>query len=186
MNIFLNYKGTCADLAGEVYNHNFYWNCLSTEHNDLRYLCSELHAKINSVFNGVQNFLKEFNKSGMEMFGSGWIWLAAKRLNKKEIELKIMCTKDGRNPKSLGYTPLLGIDLWEHAYYQDFKNDKKAYLDAILQCINWSYVSKQYDREFVPKMGMMGMMGMMMGMGMGGGMHGHGRGHGYDMGGAFF
>ncbi len=123
--------------AAQVWNHTFYWNSLSP--NGGGEASGELHRKIEASFGSYENLIKEFAKSGMEQFGSGWAWLV-----KEDDALKIIKTPNAENPLSQKKgTALLTLDVWEHAYYLDYQNKRNDYLETVLnKLINWEFASK--------------------------------------------
>ncbi|HCU58466.1 MAG TPA: superoxide dismutase [Alphaproteobacteria bacterium] len=118
--------------AAQVFNHNFFWSCLAKDGNKRP---SEILAKkIASAFGSYENFEKEFKQAAISQFGSGWAWLA----EDKKGELKIMKTSNADNPIAHGLTPLMTIDVWEHAYYLDHQNRRADFVDVFLKnLINW-------------------------------------------------
>ena len=118
-------------------NHSFFWTIMSpskTQKPD-----ADLLNKINAQFESLENLKKQINQTGIARFGSGWAWLVA-----KNQELKIISTANQDSPLSAGFTPLIGIDIWEHAYYLKYQNRRADYLEAWWQVINWEEVNKRY------------------------------------------
>ena len=102
-----------------------------------------LEAKINEDLGGFEGFKKEFIAKGMSQFGSGWAWLSMDNATGK---LDVINTPNGANPVVYGHTPLLGCDVWEHAYYIDYRNARPKYLEAFVDnLINWDYVAELYE-----------------------------------------
>ncbi|MCL4507455.1 MAG: superoxide dismutase [Chloroflexi bacterium] len=95
---------------------------------------------LNSTFGSLANFQEQFNKAGLGRFGSGWAWLVVDGSGK----LAITSTANQDNPLSDGLKPLLGVDVWEHAYYLNYQNRRADYLKAIWNVINWADVVKQF------------------------------------------
>ena len=131
-------QGPLFNNAAQAWNHNLYWRCLSptlhqTPHGDL------LDA-INKEFTSFDNFKVLFTEAGLQTFGSGWVWLT----QKLDGSLAISSTPNAENPLSqnLG-KPLLGCDVWEHAYYLDTQNDRGKYLDHFFALTNWEFVHEQ-------------------------------------------
>lgn len=128
--------------AAQVYNHNLFWNGLtSSDNSSLSDISPELKEDIEESFESVENMLAEFKKTALSQFGSGWTWLVI-----DEGKLKIEKTSNANNPLTKNQKPLLCIDVWEHSYYLDYQNKRDGYLDNILEnIINWKYVSKLYE-----------------------------------------
>lgn len=125
--------------AAQIWNHTFYWHSLAPEGGMKP--SGELGRSIEAGFGSYENFIKEFAQAGMAQFGSGWVWLV-----KEGGILKITKTGNAANPISQGRgTPLLGLDVWEHAYYLDYQNRRNDYLAAILdKLINWNFAAKNF------------------------------------------
>ena len=100
---------------------------------------STLSDKINSTFGSIEKFKEEFTKSALGVFGSGWTWL----VKDNENNLKIMNTANAGNPITEGFTPLMVIDVWEHAYYIDYRNNRAAFIDAFWSLVNWNKVAER-------------------------------------------
>lgn len=122
--------------AAQVSNHEFFWNCLTPS--DKSVLSETLSNEIEKVWGTVDKFKKEFEDKAEKHFGSGWCWLI-----KRGESLKIVDSHDAEIPTG-NAVPLLVVDLWEHAYYIDHRNDRGKYLKAIWNIINWEFVEKNY------------------------------------------
>ena len=94
---------------------------------------------LTSNFGSAEAFKEQFTKAALGLFGSGWVWLAAD----KEGKLFILPESNAGNPLTKGYTPLLVIDLWEHAYYIDYRNRRAAYIEAFWKLVNWEKVAER-------------------------------------------
>ncbi|MEJ2603615.1 MAG: Fe-Mn family superoxide dismutase [Gammaproteobacteria bacterium] len=125
--------------AAQVWNHTFYWNCLSP--NGGGEPSGDLAGAIDKAFGSFDKFRDDFNKAGAGNFGSGWTWL----VKDGDGAVSIVNTDDAGNPLRDGLTPLLTVDVWEHAYYIDYRNARPKYLDAIWKIINWDFVGGNYD-----------------------------------------
>jgi len=127
--------------AAQVWNHTFYWNSLCPEGGGKP--AGLLRGEIDACFGSYENFVSEFAKTGMEQFGSGWVWLV-----KKDNGLRIIKTADAENPISQAQgTALLALDVWEHAYYLDFQNRRNKYLAVILdKLINWNFAAENFNK----------------------------------------
>ena len=124
--------------AAQVWNHTFFWNCMKP--NGGGQPPGDVAAAITKSFGSYDKFKEEFKAACVGQFGSGWGWLVS-----GGGALKITKTPNAVNPLSQGQTALLTCDVWEHAYYLDFKNDRKAFLDAWFdKLLNWEFASSQY------------------------------------------
>lgn len=123
--------------AAQIWNHNFYWNCLTLEPNAPG---AELLAAINGEFGSLEKFQEQFKASALANFGSGWTWL----VRKSEGQLAISNTDDADTPLRGKDIPLLTCDVWEHAYYIDYRNNRGGYLDNFWKIVNWGFVSRNF------------------------------------------
>jgi Fe-Mn family superoxide dismutase len=124
--------------AGQHYNHIHFWKWMKP--NGGGAIPGELMAKIDSDLGGTDKFRADFIQAGVTQFGSGWAWLAL-----KDGKFTIMKTPNGENPLVHGATPLLGVDVWEHSYYIDYRNLRPKYLEAFFDnLVNWDYVAELY------------------------------------------
>lgn len=132
--IILNAEGAVFNNAAQVYNHDFYWKGLSP----VRSAPSvELTQMIEAEFESMENFKTAFLNSGAALFGSGWVWLVIS----PEKKLKITATSNADTPIVHQETPLMTCDVWEHAYYVDYRNARPDYLEKWWSLINWNFVS---------------------------------------------
>jgi superoxide dismutase, Fe-Mn family len=123
--------------AGQHYNHMHFWKWMAP-HGGGNKLPGKLLAKIDSDLGGYDKFRADFIAAGTTQFGSGWAWLAL-----KSGKLEVMKTPNGENPLVHGATPLLGVDVWEHSYYIDYRNARPKYLEAFVDSlVNWAYVEE--------------------------------------------
>jgi Fe-Mn family superoxide dismutase len=120
--------------AAQVWNHNFFWRCLAPRGGGNP--SAELGKALAQAFGSVDAFRRLFNKAAMDKFGSGWTWLARMR----DGRLVVRNTDDADNPLVRGDTALLACDVWEHAYYIDYRNNRSAYVDAFWKLVNWKFV----------------------------------------------
>lgn len=143
------YDKTIRNNAGGAFNHALFWNMLSPKPMKL---VGPLEQKLKKQFGSFNNFKKEFEKVAKERFGSGWVWLVLTSQNK----LKVMSTPNQDNPLMNiiegGGFPLLGLDLWEHAYYLKYKNKRDEYISNFWKVVNWDFVSKMYDMKIETKL----------------------------------
>lgn len=140
---------TIRNNAGGAFNHALFWNMLTPEPKKLD---GELYKKITKQWGTFTNFKKEFEKQAKDRFGSGWVWLILTSKN----SLKIMSTPNQDNPLMNviegGGFPLLGLDLWEHAYYLKYKNKRDEYITNFWKVVNWDFVSKMYEMRVETKL----------------------------------
>lgn len=123
--------------AAQVWNHTFYWNCMTPNYKEMSL---NLMLLISSQFESYAKFKQEFINTAKNHFGSGWIWLVK---NLKTSKLEILSTHDAYNPLTdCKYLPLLVLDVWEHAYYIDERNDREQYINNWFQIINWDFVER--------------------------------------------
>ena len=132
--IITSSDGGIFNNAAQVWNHSFYWNCLSP--NGGGEPGGELAAAIAGGFGGFDNFRDQFTKAAATRFGSGWAWL----VRTPQGDLSVLSTANAGNPLTDGATPLLTCDVWEHAYYIDYRNARPTYIDAFWQLVNWDFV----------------------------------------------
>ena len=125
--------------AAQVWNHTFYWNCLSPTGGGEP--SGSLADAITTRFGSFDAFRETFIKSATTNFGSGWTWL----VKSAEGELDIVNTSNAANPMTDGLIPLMTIDVWEHAYYIDYRNARPKYLDEIWKIINWEFIAANFD-----------------------------------------
>lgn len=127
--------------GGGFYNHNLFWEILSPTKTEPS---NELLQQINDSFGTYENFKVEFTKSATTRFGSGWAWLCV-----KDGKLEICSTANQDNPlmPNIGCSgfPVLGLDVWEHAYYLNYQNRRPDYIEAFFNVINWQVVEKKLN-----------------------------------------
>ena len=137
--IVKNSDGTIFNNAGQTLNHNLYFEQFSP--NAKKIPEGKIAEAINKKWGSFDNFKSEFKKAGTGVFGSGWVWLAAD----KNGNLVITQEANAGNPVTSGLTPLMGIDVWEHAYYLDYQNKRADHLDAVWDIIDWKKVGQRYN-----------------------------------------
>ncbi len=126
--------------AGQFYNHIHFWKWMSPDGGG-RNLPGKLAEQIDADLGSLDEFRDKFIQAGVTQFGSGWAWLAM-----KDGKLTVMNTPNGENPLVHGATPLLGVDVWEHSYYIDYRNARPKYLEAWFDnLVNWDYVAELYE-----------------------------------------
>jgi len=122
--------------AAQVWNHTFYWNCMSPNGGGAP--TGKIADKINEDFGSFEEFKKELAAAGATQFGSGWAWLVL-----DGVKLKIVKTANAESPLTSGQIPLLTIDVWEHAYYLDYQNRRPDYISTFIdKLVNWSFVEE--------------------------------------------
>lgn len=135
--IILNAQpGPMFNNAAQVWNHTFYWHCLSP--NGGGEPKGDLGKAILKTFNSFKEFQEQFTKKAIETFGSGWAWLA----KNQKGELEILSTSNAGTPMTDKKTALLTCDVWEHAYYIDYRNLRPKYVEAFWKLVNWDFVAK--------------------------------------------
>ena len=133
--------GNVFNFAAQAWNHDFYWQSLSPKGGGRPE--EELKDAIESSFGSVDKCRRELADAAKGHFGSGWAWLAVD----SDGDLEVLATHDADNPLTSRRTPLLTIDVWEHAFYLDYKNDKGAYVEAVLDhLINWNFARKNLNK----------------------------------------
>lgn len=133
--IIKNSKGGIFNNAAQVWNHTFYWHCLSP--NGGKEPNGALATAINKAFGSFATFKEQFTQAAIATFGSGWAWLVQDEAG----ELKIISTSNAGTPMTEGLTALLTCDVWEHAYYIDYRNARPTYLEAFWALVNWQFAS---------------------------------------------
>ena len=140
-----DYKhGPIFNNAAQVFNHNFFWKSLTPKGKSLSN--SVLKEKLLKKWDSIENFTEAFNKKAMETFGSGWVWL----VKTPDGELEILSTPNAETPITGENVPLLTCDVWEHAYYIDYRNSRKAYFEAYWKIVNWNFAEENFivEREW--------------------------------------
>ncbi len=132
-------NGSIFNNAGQVLNHNLYFTQFSP--NGSNQPKGKLADAINQKWGSFDNFKKEFNSESTSLFGSGWTWLSSD----KNGNLIITKEMNAGNPVTNGLNPILGFDVWEHAYYIDYQNKRADHLNALWNIIDWDTVSNRYQ-----------------------------------------
>ncbi len=135
-------NGAVRNNGGGFYNHSLFWTVMNPE--DRGYLSGDLKDAIEAEFGSKEAFIEAFSKAAATQFGSGWAWLCVHPGGKVEV----CSTPNQDNPLmpgvTCGGTPILGLDVWEHAYYLNYQNRRPDYIDAFFKVINWNEVEKRY------------------------------------------
>ena len=126
--------------GGGHLNHTMFWNLMTP--GGASAPTGALLEGINASFGSLDDFKKQFNAAGVARFGSGWVWLVKDGGGK----LSIVSTPNQDNPLADGLTPILGNDVWEHAYYVDYRNLRPKYLEAWWSVVNWDKVAENYNK----------------------------------------
>ncbi|EED36508.1 superoxide dismutase (Fe) [Luminiphilus syltensis NOR5-1B] len=121
--------------AAQVWNHTFYWHCLSP--NGGGEPTGPIAEAINSTFGSFEAFKEQFTNSAINNFGSGWTWL----VKKADGSIALANTSNAGCPITDDVTPLLTVDVWEHAYYVDYRNARPKYMEAFWNLVNWDFVN---------------------------------------------
>lgn len=127
--------------AAQVWNHTFYWNCLSPKGGGEP--TGELLAAINKDFGNFNAFKEQFTKTAIATFGSGWAWL----VRNPQGKLEIVSTSNAGTPLTTPNKALLTCDVWEHAYYIDYRNLRPKYLEAFWNLVNWDFVAVNFTSK---------------------------------------
>jgi Fe-Mn family superoxide dismutase len=132
-------EGGVFNNAAQVWNHTFYWNCLSP--NGGGAATGPVADAINAAFGSFDAFKEQFTNSAINNFGSGWTWL----VKKADGSVAIVNTSNAATPLTdASVTPILTVDVWEHAYYVDYRNARPKYMDAFWALINWDFVNQNF------------------------------------------
>lgn len=127
--------------AGGYLNHNLYFDTISP--NPVKSPSGSLADKINTTFGSLENLKIQLTDAAVKQFGSGWAWLA---VNDETGELKVLQTANQDTVYPLGYTPILGVDVWEHAYYLNYQNRRPDYIKEFFRVVNWDFVNERLEK----------------------------------------
>jgi len=130
-------QGGLFNNAAQVWNHTFYWNCLKPNGGGAP--TGKLAEAIDDAFGSFDAFKAEFTKTAIGTFGSGWAWL----VQRADGSLALVSTSNAATPLTGTDKPLLTCDVWEHAYYVDYRNARPKYVEAFWNLVNWDFVSAQ-------------------------------------------
>ncbi|OGT42420.1 MAG: superoxide dismutase [Gammaproteobacteria bacterium RIFCSPHIGHO2_12_FULL_37_34] len=136
--IIMKSTGGLFNNAAQVWNHTFYWSCLTPKSSGEP--SRELADAIKKKFNSFDEFKKQFTQSAITLFGSGWTWLT----KNNQGELEIMNTSNAQLPMKENKNALLTCDVWEHAYYIDYRNARANYVENFWKIVNWDFVEKNF------------------------------------------
>ncbi|HVC50187.1 MAG TPA: Fe-Mn family superoxide dismutase [Burkholderiales bacterium] len=133
-------SGGTFNNAAQVWNHTFYWNSLSPQGGGVP--SGALATAIHNTYGSFDEFKKQFSQAAVGTFGSGWAWLVKKR----DGNLGIISTSNAATPLTGDDKPLLTCDVWEHAYYIDYRNRRPDYVAAFWNLVNWDFASANFSK----------------------------------------
>lgn len=136
-----NIKTAVQNHGGGHYNHTLFWTTL-TPQSDISLISADFHKAITADIGGIDELMKSFTLAATNRFGSGWAWISVTPAKKLVIE----STANQDCPLMKGNTPILGIDVWEHAYYLNYQNRRPDYINAFYKIVDWSEVSKNFEK----------------------------------------
>ncbi len=136
--IIMKASGGLFNNAAQVWNHTFYWNCLAPNAGGAP--SGDLATAIDSTFDSFDDFKQKFATACATNFGSGWTWL----VKNSDGSLEIVNTSNAGSPLTAGQTPLLTCDVWEHAYYIDYRNARPKYVEHFWNLVNWDFVVNNF------------------------------------------
>ena len=136
--IIVKSSGGIFNNAAQVWNHTFYWNCLTP--NSSGAPSGELATAIDNTFSSFEEFKKQFSQKAVTTFGSGWAWL----VKKQDGSISIESTSNADTPMTKGQKALLTCDVWEHAYYVDYRNARPKYVEEFWKLVNWDFVAANF------------------------------------------
>jgi Fe-Mn family superoxide dismutase len=136
--IIMSSSGGMFNNAAQIWNHSFYWNCLAP--NGGGEPTGELLDAINSAFGSFEEFKTKFSQTSITTFGSGWGWL----VKNSDGSLALASSSNAGTPMTEGQTALLTCDVWEHAYYVDYRNARPKYVEAFWNLVNWDFVAQNF------------------------------------------
>jgi Fe-Mn family superoxide dismutase len=136
-------EGPIFNNGAQIWNHTFFWNCLRPTNKGPANTGFDGSIKdaITRDFGGLDQFKEQFTKASITLFGSGWAWLCKDQAGK----LSILQCGNADNPMRHGKTPLMTLDVWEHAYYIDYRNARPKFVEAFWNLANWDFVKKNYE-----------------------------------------
>lgn len=135
-------RGLVRNHGGGHYNHSFFWKWITPQTGSKP--SNTLTQAIESDFKSFEKFKEAFTTAAIGLFGSGWVWLVAENLKPgtRNPKLLIVTTPNQDTPLALGLRPLLGLDVWEHAYYLKYQNRRQEYIEAWWNIVNWDEISR--------------------------------------------
>lgn len=136
--LIMKSEGGIFNNAAQAWNHTFFWESLSPNGGGAPQ--GPVLEALNRDLGGLEGFKKSFSEAAITLFGSGWAWLAAD----KDKKLKILALSNADNPMRQGLTPILTLDVWEHSYYIDYRNDRTKYTEQFWSKVNWAFAGKNF------------------------------------------
>lgn len=133
-------SGGVFNNSAQVWNHTFYWHTMSP--NGGGEPTGSLGEAINAKWGSFDDFQKEFNEKAVGNFGSGWTWL----VKNSDGSLEIVNTSNAGTPITEGKTPIITADVWEHAYYIDYRNARPKYLESFWKLVNWEFAAENFSK----------------------------------------
>ncbi|MBC7661449.1 MAG: superoxide dismutase [Fe] [Chitinophagaceae bacterium] len=130
-------EGGVFNNAAQVWNHTFYWYCMKPKGGGAP--TGKIGEAITKNFGSFENFKEQFSEAAKTQFGSGWAWL----VKKPDGSLAIEKTGNAGNPMTSGLKPVMTCDVWEHAYYIDYRNARPKYVESFWNLVNWDFVQQQ-------------------------------------------
>jgi Fe-Mn family superoxide dismutase len=134
--IILSSEGPMFNNAAQIWNHTFFWNCLSPKGGGVP--SGEIAKLIDQKWGNFEAFKEDFTKSAIANFGAGWTWL----VKGKDNQLAILNTSNAQTPMKTGSIALLTVDVWEHAYYIDYRNERPKFINSFWALTNWDFVNQ--------------------------------------------
>jgi Fe-Mn family superoxide dismutase len=131
-------SGGVFNNAAQVWNHTFYWNCLTP--NSTGKPSGALAEAIDNTFGSFDKFKENFSKTAIGTFGSGWAWL----VKNPDGSIELLSSSNAGTPMTQGKTALLTCDVWEHAYYIDYRNARPTYVEKFWELVNWQFVEENF------------------------------------------
>ncbi len=126
--------------AAQTWNHTFFWNCMVPSG---KKMSNGLNGVLTRSFGSIEEFQKKFNAEAADLFGSGWVWL----VQDQSGALAIRGLKNANNPMNDNEVPLMVLDVWEHAYYLDYKNERPKFAENFWKIVNWEFVEAELNRS---------------------------------------
>ena len=137
--IVMKSSGGIFNNAAQIWNHTFYWNCLKA--NGGGEPSGALAKAMKSTFGSFEEFKKEFSQNAIALFGSGWIWL----VKNKDGSIAVEQTRNAGTPMTAAKKALISCDVWEHAYYIDYRKARAKYVEAFWSIVNWAFAAKNFS-----------------------------------------
>jgi Fe-Mn family superoxide dismutase len=137
--VILTANGAIFNNAAQTWNHYFFWNSMAP--NAGGNPTGKVSQAIEAKWGSFEKFKEEFSDLAANNFGSGWTWLVMNKQN----HLEIYNTSNAQTPKTQGFKALLTLDVWEHAYYIDYRNERPKFIEAFWKLVNWNFVNKNYE-----------------------------------------